>query len=342
MEHEIKRLWIKKSTKAREDWEWLLNQAHIRPEETVDYTVAMYDGDGIIATGSLHQNVLKCIAVCKKYTGGGVVNTLISHLMAEVFDRGYASCYVYTKPDAVQSFLYLGFQEIARVPDHLVFLEKSTKGFPVFLSELAKEKQEGKNIAGIVMNANPFTLGHQYLVEKASKENDVVHVFVLSEDLSVFPNDIRMQLVKKGTEHLKNVFVHGTGDYMVSAKTFPSYFLREDANVTEIQARLDAIIFRDHIAPSLAINRRYVGDEPYSFATNIYNGALEAEFAGSLELFIISRKEVEKEVISASRVRALIKENKTTETESLLPKTTYQFLLTEDGEKIIQRIQQKE
>ena len=30
--------------------------------------------------------------------------------------------------------------------------------------------REGKEIASLIMNANPFTLGHQYLVEKAANE----------------------------------------------------------------------------------------------------------------------------------------------------------------------------
>ena len=46
---------------------------------------------------------------------------------------------------------------------------------------------EAPKVAAIVMNANPFTLGHQYLVEKAAAENDLVHLFMVSEDASLFP-----------------------------------------------------------------------------------------------------------------------------------------------------------
>lgn len=340
--YQVKRLWIHRSKQARSDWEWILDQAQIRPEAAVDYTVAIYAGDTIIATGSLHQNVLKCIAVCKQYTGGGVINTLISHLISEVFENGYNRCYVYTKPEAVQSFLYLGFVEIARVEGHLVFLEKATAGFETFIDNLKKEKKTANKIAGIVMNANPFTLGHQYLVEQASRENDIVHLFVLTEDLSEFPQTVRKKLVEEGTKHLNNVFVHDTGDYMVSAKTFPSYFLRENADVTEVQASLDAIIFRDYIAPALGITRRYVGNEPLSFATNIYNQALAKVFADQLELVVLNRKESGDEVISASRVRKLLKEDKLMDTQRLLPETTFQFLESDEGTTIIHNIQNKE
>lgn len=35
------------------------------------------------------------------------------------------------------------------------------------------------------MNANPFTLGHEHLVKRASEENDLVYVFVVANDVSL-------------------------------------------------------------------------------------------------------------------------------------------------------------
>lgn len=342
MELSIRRLWVKKIDKDRKRWEEILQQAGIRTEELVDYTVGVFDGDILAATGSRYRNVLKCIAVCKSYTGGEAVSLLVSHLMSEVFDEGHLSCYVYTKPSSADSFRYLGFQEIERVGDQLVFMEKALHGFPEFLRNLAKEKVPGEKVAGIVMNANPFTKGHLHLVEKAARENDILHVFVLSEDLSDFPAKVRMELVKKGTAHLPQVRIHETGDYMVSAKTFPSYFLKEDADITEVQATLDAKIFKDHIAPALGITRRYVGEEPLSFATNIYNGALKKVFGEDLEIIIIPRKESGGNVISASRVRQYLKEGRIPELKDLVPPTTFEFLVSPEGEPIIEKIKNKE
>ena len=91
MDYKIERLWVKRSKKEKAMWENLLQQAGIRSEELVDYTVGVFDGDKLIATGSRFMNVLKCIAVCKDYTGGEVISMLVSHLMSEVFDAGYSS-----------------------------------------------------------------------------------------------------------------------------------------------------------------------------------------------------------------------------------------------------------
>lgn len=330
----IKRLWIEKDQNHKRAWQDLLYRSGINLEENVEYTVGLYDGDRLIGTGSIAGNVLKCIAIDREYTGGRAINLLTSHLMDVVFERGNDGCYIYTKPSASKSFEYLGFKEIARVPNELVFMEKAVFGFPKFLEALKEKRVEGNEIAGIVMNANPFTNGHLHLVETAAKENDVVHLFVLSEDASVFPAEDRYELVKKGVAHLDNVYVHRTGNYMVSMATFPSYFLKETADVTKIHATLDAIIFKKYIAPTLSITRRYVGEEPYSISTNIYNQSMAEVFEGNPQLVVIPRKKAGDSVISASRVRKLLAEGNLEEIKSLVPDTTYEYLLSPKGEMI--------
>ena len=42
-----------------------------------------------------------------------------------------------------------------------------------------------------MMNANPFTLGHLHLVERAASENDTLHLFILSEEAGPIPFLIR-------------------------------------------------------------------------------------------------------------------------------------------------------
>jgi len=338
MNYTIQRMWITRSQGARAAWEKMLHQAGIRSEDLVEYTVGIYDGEKLVATGSRYKNVLKCIAVCKDYTGGEVISLLISHLMSEVFDAGFVSCYVYTKPQSVMSFIHMGFKEIERVGEDLVFLEKAVHGFQEFLEKLSLKRLPGERISGIVMNANPFTKGHRYLVETAAAASDVLHVFVLTEDMSVFPAQVRMELVRKGTRHLKNVILHETGDYMVSAKTFPSYFLKEDRDVTEIQASLDAKIFKNHIAKALGITTRYVGEEPLSFATNIYNEAMLKVFGKDMNLVIIPRMEAHGEVISASRVRRYLAEDRVMELRDLVPEDTFLFLISEEGRKIQEQL----
>lgn len=333
MDFQLKRLWVKQNKKDKQMWESLLMQSDIHSEANVEYTAGLFDGDKLIATGSISRNVLKCIAVCKDYTGGGAINKLISHLMSIVFDSGEKACYVYTKPSAKKSFAYLGFKEIAHVDD-VVFMEKATFGFQHFIAQLKEKRVDGEKIAGIVMNANPFTKGHLFLVETAARENDAVHLFVLSEDASVFPAEDRLELVKKGVRHLDNVNVKSTGSYMVSSATFPSYFLKEDSNVTKIHAALDATIFKQWIAPALNINVRYVGEEPYSEATNIYNEAMKEVFKNEINLVVLPRKDECGEIISASKVRHLLSQNELDKVKAFVPETTFEYLQSDKGREI--------
>lgn len=341
MEYAIKRLRTDKDKSVNKLWSDFLLSSGINPEENIDYTVGVFENDNLIATGSIFQNILKCTAVSPQFTGGKVFNMLISHLMSEIFYRGYESCYVYTKEESLNSFIHLGFKEIERVKKELIFLEKSTSGFNEYIESLRKAKKDGEKIAGIVMNANPFTKGHLHLIQTAAKENDFLHVFVLSEDMSDFPSDVRFELVKKGTSQLNNVILHQTGSYIISTKTFPSYFLKEGSDVTYIHACLDSVIFKNHIAPALNITRRYVGEEPLSPSTAIYNRAMADIFAGNPELIIIPRIEQESEVISASRVRRLLAQDMIDEIKALVPQTTYEFLLSLSGKEIQNKIRNK-
>ncbi|UPU39489.1 hypothetical protein MX850_01510 [Erysipelothrix sp. Poltava] len=144
-----------------------------------------------------------------------------------------------------------------------------------------------------------------------------------------------MSLVRLGTAHLKNVKVLPTENYMVSSATFPSYFLKEDDDVTFVQARLDARVFAHHIAPALNITKRYVGSEPFSNATNIYNEALQEEFKGKLDLEIVDRIGNEESIISATKVRSLLAEENLDAVRHFVPETTFAFFISEEGKQVI-------
>lgn len=103
-------------------------------------------------------------------------------------------------------------------------MENRKGGIDSFLAEICKEKPEG-NIGAIVMNANPFTKGHRYLIETAAEKCDKLYVFVVSEDKSLFSAKDRLEMVKLGTKDIEKVTVLPTGPYLVSSATFPTYFL---------------------------------------------------------------------------------------------------------------------
>ncbi|MBQ7267515.1 MAG: GNAT family N-acetyltransferase, partial [Synergistaceae bacterium] len=189
--------------RANSQIEKLLLNEGIRRDKNLDYTCAVYDDDyNIIATGSCFGNTLRCMAVSHEHQGEGLMNEVVTHLVQYEYSRGVNQLFLYTKCNSAKFFGDLGFYEIVRIADQVVFMENRRTGFSDYLSELSKSKREGEKVAALVLNANPFTLGHQYLVEKASGENDVLHVFIVSEDASLVPFEVRKKLVVAGTSHL--------------------------------------------------------------------------------------------------------------------------------------------
>lgn len=321
----------------------LLKKEGLRRDLNLDYTCAMFDSEqNVVATGSCFGNTLRCLAVTNEHQGEGLMNDIIIHLIEVQFSRGNTHLFLYTKCNSAPFFSSLGFYEITRVDNQLVFMENQRNGFSGFLAALTKNAPFAPRISAIVMNANPFTLGHQYLVERASSENDIVHLFIVSEDNSFIPFSIRKELVIKGTAHLNNIIYHNTGQYMISNSTFPSYFQKDSSSAMKGHALLDVMIFLK-IAKALNITYRYVGEEPSSLVTGIYNNVMVSQLPKKgIECITIPRKKIDGVPISASTVRQAIKNNNLTFLKNLVPETTINYFLSEDAAPVIRRIQEAE
>lgn len=191
---------------------------------------------------------------------------------------------------------------------------------------------EGGRTGAIVMNCNPFTLGHQHLIETASAQVDHLYIFVVEEDKSVFPFADRIELVRKGTAHLENVYVHRSGSFIISSTTFPQYFMKETSNTIDVDASQDLETFGRLIAPGLGISVRFVGEEPFDLVTRRYNEDMKVMLPSyGIELVEIARKKTadEESIISATTVRKLLKENDLESLRRFVPKTTLDYLLEE-------------
>ena len=345
----------------------LLNAEGIRLDANLDYTCGMYDDEmNIIATGSCFGNTLRCLAVSSEHQGEGLMNQIISHLIEVQFERGDTHLFLYTKCSSAKFFGDLGFYEIARIDGQIVFMENRRTGFKNYLKKLEESSAlqlqtltkdtsantatlqsdnalpdtstADRKIAALVMNANPFTLGHQYLVEKAARENDLLHLFIVSEDASLVPFKVRKQLVMEGTAHLDNICYHDSGPYIISNATFPSYFQKDENAVIESHAMLDLTVFTE-IAQTLGINRRYVGEEPTSLVTGIYNNIMSEKLPeNGIECIIVPRKTDGKKAISASTVRQAIKDNDVDTLKKLVPESTLRYFESKEAKEVIERI----
>ena len=292
----------------------------------VDLYMAVLSDDGaILAGGGLQRDIIKCLAVSPAARSLGLSLPLISHLISVAAERGYTNVKVFTKPENLAMFESLGFKLLASAPKAI--LMENGRGLEDYCAYLRKHRANGV----IVMNANPFTLGHRYLVEQSARKERLV-VIPVKEDASRFPYGERVEMIRKGSGDLTEV-VEGS-DYQISAATFPTYFLKDLSDAAETQMRLDIDLFGRHIAPALGATMRFVGSEPTDALTARYNALMQEMLpAYGVRVVEIPRVTDAEGPVSASRVRKALDEGRFPKEST--PVSSWPFLMAELAERAL-------
>lgn len=313
-----------------------LNEYNLDYELDIDYSILVYYQESLIATASLANNVMKCFLVATDFIGQNITGLMFSHLVNVLNQKGINHYFVFTGPSNVEVFKSLNMKLLVTTMN-TVLLEGGDNIYNQ-LGNLKKEYNIGDGRKScVIINANPMTLGHMYLIETAANECEELLVFVVSEDLSSFPFEDRFEIIKEATSQLKNVTVLPTLSYLVSKITFPKYFLKEDQLIQDEQTLVDVLIYKEYYTKIFNIRKRYLGEEPLSFNTNKYNKVLKDHLGENLK--IIKRKKAGSKVISASLVRKLIKANKIEKLKKYVPLATYNYLLSDKGQIVVNKIQ---
>lgn len=289
----------------------------------VYYTVQTEDGS-ILAGAGLCADVIKCVAVAPEARSEGLVAPLVSHILSQ---QGLADLKVFTKPEYAVVFESLGFHVLACAPQ-AVFLEKG-RGLEQYCTYLKGFRKPGR--CGVaVMNANPFTKGHRYLLEQAARQVDHLFVIPVREDLSRFSYEERLAMLRAGCPEGVEV-LEGSG-YQISAATFPTYFLKDLSSAAETQMRLDIDLFAGHIAPALGATVRFVGSEPADPLTGRYNALMHELLAEMVE---IPRLQQDGQPISAGSVRNALDAGSFRMASTLTPMSTWPYLLSALAERAL-------
>jgi [citrate (pro-3S)-lyase] ligase len=312
-----------------------------------DVIYGLFDCDGrLVATGSLVRNVIQGVAVLEEYDGEGLTAKILTLLLRHASERGLWHLFLFANISSAPRFESMGFRTVASAASSSL-LEWGRPGIEEFLAGLAEirtAETAGNGVRGascVVVNCNPFTLGHRYLIEQAAAVSDRLYVLVVKEDMSEFPFDIRFNLVREGVSDIGNVTVESGGDYTVSAATFPSYFTREE-DLAHVHAELDLEIFASKIAPVLRVTRRFVGEEPFSGVTRVYNSTMKRVLPPrGIQVTEMKRLEIGGEPVSASRVRRLLREGRVEEASELAPSCTRFFFDTPEFKQILRSIAEK-
>ena len=314
--------------------------------DDVDYYAALVDEttDEIVAGGGLKGGVIKCVAVADGHKGEAVANQIVSHLIAHANVDGHQCVKLFTKPQNQKMFESMSFRLLAEAPK-AILMETGIGGIKRYSEELKREKRKVKSEESngklhhlnpspqqpimpqsgiIIMNCNPFTLGHRYLIEQAAQQVDTLYILVVREDCSMFGYDERKAMIVRGVAHINNVVVCDGSEYSISATTFPTYFLKSLSDASDTQMTLDIDLYRRHIAPALGATVRFVGTEPDDPLTRRYNELMKNMLPDVREVARLQQGGV---AVSASRVRKAIVENHLALAARLVPPTTVPYIV---------------
>ena len=296
------------------------SRAGIRLDAGITYLCGVYDSEALLALGGVAGDAIRSLAVEDASQGEGILPILVTHLYKKLKNEGFDNVFVVTKPAYSSLFASLCFYERVKTED-AALLESRRDGLERFLAQLPTAD------GAVVMNADPFTNGHRYLVETAAASCRRLLVLVLSKDAAHVPSDVRLMLVRQGCADLPNVTVCPGGAYVISSATFPDYFFKNKTDAASAHARLDATLFAEQIAPACGILTRFVGEEPLDPMTAAYNDALRSILpAHGVNVRVIPRKLCQGEPISASRVRALWQAGDYKSIAPLVPETTLAYI----------------
>lgn len=284
--------------------EELLAATGLNADELPSEYYGAYDSDDRLLGGAgLDGNIIKCIAVLPGFRDKGITNGLVKHLLATAKSEGKNNLMIYTKPKYRNVFRFMSFNPIGE-SDYAVLLESDKHGIDNYCEYLMRQRRGGRT-AVCVMNCNPMTLGHRYLIETAARLYDFLYIIPVKEDKSEYTYQERRQIMIEGVKDLHNVAVLEGSDYVISSATFPTYFIKEASEAAKAQIQLDCDIFAHHIIPALGVSARVVGTEPTDPLTCAYNEEMHRSLP--VEVLEIPRMEINGLPVSASRVRKYVK-----------------------------------
>ncbi|NLY45968.1 MAG: adenylyltransferase/cytidyltransferase family protein [Tissierella sp.] len=305
-----------------------------------DKTFVIRDSGKIIATGSASGNILKYFFSDEEYQGQGTMSIIYNSLLNYLIESNIPSFFVFTTSCNKLIFESLGLTEVYST-DRVALFEGGFYNYSKWIKEVKSsiKDKEGKRGA-MVVNCNPMTLGHKYVIEKALENVDELLVFVVEEDQSIFPFIDRFNILKNELSNNDKITLIKGGPYIISQGTFPTYFIKRKDEMLDIYTKLDGSIFADKIAKDLEIDIRFFGSEPTDVVTLAYNNSMkEILRSRGIEVKIFERKSLDDIVISASWVRKLIKEDRMEEAFGYLPNSTIEFLKSDKGSDVIKKIQ---
>ncbi|SNY93194.1 [citrate (pro-3S)-lyase] ligase [Cohaesibacter sp. ES.047] len=318
---------------ARQEIVGLLADCGLDYEKHIEAFVVCRDNGKIVACAGFEKGIIKDVAITPELRGSALSLRLVSEVVYLAQEQGHTILFVYTEPHTADFFLGCGFYPLVEVPHQTTLLENTPVGIRSYCETLTRQRVEAKKIGCVVANANPFTLGHLYLIREAAKASDWLHLFIVKEDASLFSYQDRFALAQEMTKDIPNLTLHEGSKYMISRATFPAYFFKDKGMVGKCRTAVDLLLFRKYIAPALGITHRFVGTEPFCDTTRKYNNDMmywlqePSSVAWPVNVVELERTQRDGIAVSASEVRRLLKAGNMDRVKKLVPEPTYNLIV---------------
>mgnify|MGYP001237380796 CR=1 FL=1 len=229
-------------------------------EENIQWTVNLLDRYGeIIATGSLEDNIIKCVLVSSEYRGQNILAELITLLVKEGIRRGHRHLLLFTRPSNSRIFQNVGFYEVART-EEVVLMENIKDGIRCHRSLFsAYRPRHQAHVSCLICRDEDNGSKALRLIKEASTLADVLRVLVLRKDCS----SLAYKLIIKETKHIGNVLVSPAGIYLEVFRSYPVYFLPDKKKAIKVYTELFLKLFYVNYALPMGLKSFFVGSEQH-------------------------------------------------------------------------------
>ncbi|ATZ17636.1 GNAT family N-acetyltransferase [Mesoplasma melaleucae] len=309
----------------------------------IDCTIIAWEANEIIGVCSKNKNIIKNIAVDDSQKGLGLFNQLLSEIKKQIIIENYNNTFVITKKCNKKFFEDINFKKIYE-NDKIAFLAENIDEYNNY-KKFVNNSKFCKKTGVILLNANPLTKGHQFLIEESRKENDLTVLIPVIDDSSFFTTKERLEILSANYQNSKDIKIFEGTQFLISKKLFPSYFIKSDEDVITEESEMNAWLFKDIFSEQVKSGNtitRYLGSEPFSKTTNKYNEFIQHLYekdALKIKVKIVERyTNKNNDIISASKVRKLIYDEQIDKLKDFVSDETFK-LITKD--EIIERAQAK-
>jgi len=280
-----------------------VERPHDLGEVFVDVIHVTHKGNRAIARGIFTLLASTMSALEKAHRTTGAVNT-ISRETLQAADR---------------EFIRVVRDRFITNPSFIDWLD----AVPRFSARSAQSAQTG----AIVMNCNPFTLGHLHIIREALARVERLYIFAVEEDVSDFAFSDRLAMIRQGVAQFGDrVLVIPSGTFIISSFTFPEYFSKETLH-TAPDTSMEIALFGSLIAPALGVSVRFFGEEPFCEITRAHHAQLKELLPlCGVECVEIPRLRHGATAISASNVRRVLRDQRMEELSGMVPVSTLRYL----------------